>query len=103
MDDTDLDGYADMAFDDDEASERVIPDLGAPSHPYGLRICLTLREINKMGMTSLPEKDDLLHFGALARVTSISAGESEGDGEFARIELQIMHITRIEDEDTETV
>ena len=54
----------------------------------------------KLGMTSLPDVGDTLHFSAFADVTSISASDGAG-GKSARIELTITHMLKLENESSE--
>ena len=78
-----------------------------PVYPYGLCICLEDDELEKLGFDEeLPAVGDMIHFIAMARVTSASQSEREmSDGsktQCRRIELQITHLST-EDEDTEGV
>ncbi len=68
-------------------------------YPYGLSICLTNDELEKLGLESNCEVGDMIHLMAMAKVTSISKNETQ-DGESCRIELQITHLG-LEDEDKE--
>lgn len=83
--------FTDMA--EPEMSSDDLPMEVAPSrprYPYGLRLCLTGPELVKLGFEpdDLPELGDMLHFVAMATVTSCSTDVSE-HGSNCRIELQI--------------
>ena len=74
------------------------------AYPYGLCISLGNNELEKLGLDPEDcEVGDMLHIHALAKVTSVSCHDREGqDGECHRIELQITHfMDDVEDEDEE--
>lgn len=88
---------------DDEASMDApmpysMPDK--PQFPYGLRICLTKDEMDKLDISA----DDavvggIVHLHALACITCVS--QSDGpDGQCSRVELQIQYLA-IDSEDAE--
>lgn len=67
-----------------------IPMAEKPSYPFGTQICLTDREIRKMGLD--PDefvKDGLVQMHVTARVTSTNKHESNDEGARHRIEFQI--------------
>lgn len=77
----------DMARTNDGTSDVAMPC--ASPYPYGLCICLTQVELEKLG---IDHKDwaigDIYHLHALTKVTSISSTASDS-GENTRVELQI--------------
>lgn len=94
---------ADMEMDDEDQLDAMLP-IAMPErarYPYGLRICLTEKEFEKLG---LDPRDAVVggicHGHFLARVTSVSANETEGGDNCCRIELQIEDLA-IESEDEE--
>ncbi len=90
-----------VELDDEDKldAERPIP-MQAPDYPYGLRICLTEKEIEKLELDPSDAKvGGTFHLMAMARVTSVSMTDSD-DGPCHRIEAQIEELS-IEDEDQE--
>lgn len=85
-----------MALTDAEMDEMEMPipiDRGSRSrYPYGLRIVLTERELEKLGIDKECNVGDFVDFRAFARVTSYSE-ESTTDGDKCRVELQIEDIS----------
>ena len=96
----------DMELDDDAILDCVVPmDCERPKYPYGLRICLTEKEMEKLDIDpSEAFVGGMVHLHALAKITSVSCNETEGgDGETnenARVEMQICYLA-IESEDEE--
>lgn len=77
----------------------------APTYPYGLCISLDDESIKKLGLEGeMPDVGTLVHFCAMAKVTSVSEHEQEGtDGaktSCRRVELQITTLG-LESEDAE--
>lgn len=70
-----------------------------PDVPYGLRIQLGDDELKKLDLPKDCQVGDILHFVAMARVTSVSVN-SDGSGDKTRIELSITDMS-VEDESTE--
>jgi hypothetical protein len=73
--------------------------LSIPDVPYGLRICLTEAELEKLDLEDECEVGDMVHLFCMAKVTSVSK-EDSGGGPRCRIELSITDMA-VEDEDTE--
>jgi len=71
-----------------------------PAYPYGLCICLTHEELDKLGLDSDCEVGDILHMVSMARVTSVNKSETS-EGPSCRIELQLIDIEVLENESTE--
>lgn len=87
--------WADLAYDDEEQIDNSLPSLDKPEYPYGTRICLCGRELEKLGLP-LPRVGDMIDLRAMAAVTSVS-----DDGKTQRVELQIQML-KTENEDTES-
>lgn len=80
-----------MELDDEEKvdCEMPIPMSEKPQYPYGLRICLTDKELEKLKLDSGEAcVGGIIHLHALARITHVSCEEMQ-DGKRERIELQI--------------
>jgi len=91
----------DMEMDDEEKLDAMcpMPMSERPNYPYGLRICLTHKELAKLGLEADCNVGDLIDLRCFAEVTSISKSDS-GNGEDCRIELQIQKMA-CEDEMSE--
>lgn len=89
----------DMAMKPDD--QGIVPDATQPQYPWGLCIRLTQDEMEKLNLEDDVSVGDMLHFHALARVTSVSQSAS-GDSKTSCIELQITMMSA-EDEDEENV
>jgi hypothetical protein len=88
----------DMELDDEDKMDTAMPISmpSAPDYPYGLRICLSEKELEKLGLP-VPGVGDYLDLRAFACVTSVSC-DSTSSGDRCRVELQIEKIA-IEDSD----
>jgi hypothetical protein len=101
----------DMARSADEvkkdlASVAPSPNAEGPLYSYGLCISLDEQDLKKLKLyDNKPSVGDLLHFTAMAKVTSVSEHESEtASGEkrsHCRVELQVQQMGVPEDESRE--
>lgn len=92
----------DMEMDDEDQLDTAMPIAmpERPRYPYGLRLCLTGPEFEKLGLDpSEAVKGGIVHGHFLARITEVMARDSEG-GSDCRVELQIEDLA-IESEDEE--
>ena len=97
-----------MELDDEDVLDMAtpipIPVKDRPRFPYGLRICLTHKELEKLGLEADCEIGDMIHIKAMGRVTSKNESENEdtsGAAEYnCRIEIQIESMA-LEDETLE--
>jgi hypothetical protein len=96
-----------MELTDEEQLDATcpMPMSNKPKWPYGLRVCLTKAELEKLRLDpSVAFVGGIVHLHAIARITSVSANEYENaQGETVsepRIELQIEDMA-IESEDEE--
>jgi hypothetical protein len=80
----------DMEMDDEDSLDCVcpIPMSDRPRYPYGLRICLTHSELNKLGLDADCNVGDMVDLRCFAEVTSVSKNQTER-GDECRVELQI--------------
>lgn len=96
----------DMELDDEEIQDTVVPYVKdkpvGPKYPWGLRICLTDKELKKLGLEGLPEIGDVIDLRAFACVTSVSANKNEDGSECCRVELQIERLAVESEADEET-
>jgi hypothetical protein len=92
----------DMELDDEDKLDACtpLPMPDRPKYPYGLRICLTHNELEKLGLEADCDIGDIIDLRAFAVVTSVSKGEGEYEGKYARVELQIEKL-QVENESTE--
>ncbi len=75
------------------------PDKG-PAYPYGLKICLTEKELEKLNLDhTSAQVGGMIHLHAMARITSVSQ-DDRADGLSVRIEAQIEDMS-VESEDDE--
>lgn len=84
----------DMELSDDAQLDAVmpIPMPEKPKYPYGLRICLTEDELEKLGLEADCEIGDVIDLRAFAVVTCVSQNETD-NGKCARVELQIQKLS----------
>jgi hypothetical protein len=80
-----------MELDDEDKLDVAMPIAmpDRPDYPYGLRITLTDKEIEKLGVD--PKEacaGGIFHMHALARVTSVNLEQRDGK-DSCRIEAQI--------------
>lgn len=79
---------ADMELDDEDKLDFCAPiECPSPDFPYGLRICLSEKEMAKLKM-SMPEVGEYVEIRGFACVKSVSS-DSTDRGETSRVELQI--------------
>ncbi|CAB4144376.1 hypothetical protein UFOVP456_37 [uncultured Caudovirales phage] len=60
-----------------------------PSYPYGLCLHLGKDELEKLGITALPDVGAKMEIMAKGYVKSTSAYETQGDGKSQSVEIQI--------------
>jgi hypothetical protein len=91
-----------MELDDEDKLDAVMPiPTNKPDFPWGLRISLTDKELDKLDLDASDVKvGEIFHMHALARVTSISRNSTDGGDECCRLEAQIEDVS-IESEDEE--
>lgn len=89
----------DMARDQDEKTDDMSVNQ-QPDYPYGLCLSLSQSELDKLDLDNDCEVGDLLHMHCIAKVTSVSKREINGEPD-CRIELQIQYIAAVENEDDE--
>ena len=84
----------DLRLSEMEKKDFSTPSAGpkAPKYPYGLKITLGPEELEKLGISELPQVDSFVDFEAKAQVVGVSVAESEGDVNEHRLELQITEI-----------
>lgn len=92
----------DMLMDDEDQLDAVqpIPMSEKPRYPYGLRICLSHKELKKLGLEADCDIGDVIDLRAFAVVTSVSMNKIEGGDDECRVELQIEKLA-VENETTE--
>ena len=91
-----------MELDDESKLDapQPYPMASKPDFPYGLQICLSEKEFEKLDLD--PSKafvGGIVHLFALARITSVSSVE-RSQGSSDRVELQIIALS-VESEDEE--
>ena len=98
--------FIDMANDPEEAKADMATEAATPSpykgpkYPYGLCIRLDEKQLAKLDLDDDITTGETIHLFALARVTSVSSNERDGEPDCRCIELQITHLA-LEDEDEE--
>lgn len=99
--------FKSMELDDEDAADLAVPCDGMPNkkllpqYPYGLRITLTEKEMEKLGLDpSCAVVDGMVHLFAMARITSVSCDKRMDGEERHRCELQIEQLA-VESEDEE--
>lgn len=99
--------FTDMELDDEDRADLAYPCAEAPNkkllpkYPYGLCISLTDKEMEKLSLDpSEAKQDGMIHFHALAQITSTSTNTTADGKTHHRIELQIQQMA-VESEDKE--
>ena len=91
-----------MELDDDEKIDHTIamPPL-KPDFPYGLKIALTEKEFEKLGLdSSVAEVGCMVHGHFMGRITSVNQNQDDDGEQCCRVEIQIEDL-EIESEDEE--
>lgn len=90
-----------MELDDEAKLDACLPmPCALPDFPYGLRLSLTEKEFDKLGIDPAAAMvGGICHGHFMARICSVSANEGS-DGNTCRVELQIESLA-IESEDDE--
>jgi len=91
-----------MEMDDDDKLDAAMPIAmpERPDYPYGLRICLTEKELEKLGLDCEEAVEGgIFHGHFLARICCVTKTDQNGD-KSCRIEAQIEDLA-IESEDAE--
>lgn len=94
----------DMEMDDEDQFDSPAMPMSTggkpqkPQYPYGLRISVGLKEMEKLKL-EMPSMGDTIDLRAFGVVTSVSASQNEYSDD-CRVEIQIQKI-RVENEDTE--
>lgn len=70
-------------------SSKELAEYEEPEYPYGLCLHLGMDELEKLGITQLPEVGAQMMISAKAFVKSTSAYETQGDGKTMSVDLQI--------------
>lgn len=70
-------------------SSAEVAEYEEPQYPYGLCLHLGMDELEKLGITQLPEVGAVIMVSAKAFVKSTSAYETQGDGKSMSVDLQI--------------
>lgn len=75
-----------------------------PAYPWGLCLHLEKDELDKLGISTLPQVGSEVHFAAVAKVTSVNQSAREGQDENTSVALQItmLAIVKTESADEET-
>jgi hypothetical protein len=82
-----------MELDDEDKLDAVcpMPMSERPNYPYGLRICFTHKELEKLEL-GVPEIGDMIDLRCFATVTSVSMDDT-ASGKTCRVEMQIEKIS----------
>lgn len=73
----------------EEAKEYAVGPAGAPKYPWGLCLRLEKREMDKLGMKSLPNVGDEFHLCIVAEVTQVSQQSGADQDDSKNVALQI--------------
>lgn len=92
----------DMELDDEDKLDAMMPIAMSkkPDYPFGLRISLSEKELEKLGVDPAEAYvGGTVHLFAMAEITSVSKTE-DGNGDCCRVEMQIQKLG-VESEDEE--
>lgn len=98
-------GWSKMVSMKEDAADRdeMIPMATlpkAPDYPWGLRIRLTHKELEKLGLEADCDIGDLVDMRCMGEVTSVSKVEVDGNASCC-VELQITAMSVAPDDDQE--
>jgi len=85
----------------DDAMDRMMGHPEVPDFPPGLTFCFDEVDLEKLDLEDDVEVGDLIHLNIMARVTSVSKKQIDGQ-DCCRIEMQ-GELVAVEDESTEDV
>lgn len=92
-----LGDLVDMEMDDEDKLDSIMPisvkDMDKPEYPWGLRISITDKEFDKLGLD--PSEGILGGFVTgkfIGKVTSMSISSGEGGDGCCRCEIQIQQL-----------
>lgn len=89
----DAPNLVDMAYSKaekkEEAAEYARPCGSGDDYPWGLCITLEKRDLDKLGLSELPQVGGAVHFMAAAKVTSVNQSASMGQEDESRVGMQI--------------
>lgn len=93
----------DMELADEEKLDTIkpMPVSDVPDYPWGLRICLTHRELAKLNLDDDVEVGDAIDMRCFGEVTSVSKNAGPNGENSCRVEIQLTKIS-VENEMTET-
>lgn len=76
----------------EEANEAMSPAAMPQNlYPYGLCICLTQEDLDKLDLSGDVDAGDTIHIHALGKVTSVNKRDTTS-GTDMRIEIQLTHL-----------
>lgn len=79
----------DMELDDEDKIDMAVPQIAQqPDYPWGLRLCLTEKELKKLGLEADCSIGDVIDLRCFAVVTSVSSNQTDS-GLCCRVELQV--------------
>jgi hypothetical protein len=78
----------DKSYEEKMYTTMASSDDDSPKYPWGLCITLDDQSLKQLGITKMPDVDDVLTITAKAEITSVSANQSQ-DGTHRSLSLQI--------------
>lgn len=94
---------ANLEMSDEDKIDAIKPmAVDTPDYPYGLRICLTHRELEKLDLDDDVEVGDFIDMRCFGEVTAVSKNAGPNGENSCRVEIQITRM-RVESEDRETI
>lgn len=86
-----------MELDDEDKMDFCAPmPCDRPDYPYGLRICFSEKELEKLKL-GIPENGDMIDLRVFGQVTCVSTEQRDGK-ETCRVEIQIQYVGDAENE-----
>ena len=86
----------DMAMTPEDEADYGVPEAisggDRPTYPYGLRICLSDAELEKLGVKADCDVGDLVDMRCFGTVTSVSKNQRSDGTSCNRVEIQIEKI-----------
>lgn len=101
MDDMKIVDMARTPAEKKEAKEAMTSPMATEEYPWGLCLHLGKEELEKLGITELPDVGDEFHIYAVCEVRSVSQNKRAEGEDSKSIELQVTHMGAMHEDEAE--